>query len=78
MLIPVPAGAVVRALMLAPIVLIVIALMPAILFLPLFPPGSSRRVLGVVKQLRIWHAEVIQTITTGSGAQPVDSGQIKR
>ncbi|MBE8519428.1 hypothetical protein ILP97_18265 [Amycolatopsis sp. H6(2020)] len=78
MFVPVSAGVVARAVIVAPIVLITVAVMPAILFLPLLPTGPSRRVLAVVTQLRTWHAEVIHTITTGSVTGPVGSSRIKR
>lgn len=76
MLVSVPDGVVARALIMAPIVLIAVAVMPAIFLLPLLPTGPSRRVLGVVMQLRTWHAEVVQAITTGPRMEAVDSGQI--
>jgi hypothetical protein len=51
-----------RLLLIAPIVLIAVALVPALVFYPLLPDGPGRRVVALVEQLRAWHGEALERL----------------
>lgn len=53
-----------RVLMLAPLILLTVALLPSVLLLPLLTHAQGQRVLLFVRQLRGWSSDVLENART--------------
>jgi hypothetical protein len=57
-----PTGLLIRALLVAPIAVLAVAILPGVLLYPVLPAGPGQRVIALIEQLRGWHSDAVQRL----------------
>ena len=57
-----PIGLITRALLIAPIVLVALAMVPALALYPILPDRAGQRVITVLRQVRAWHSDAMERL----------------